>query len=167
MDICDAWAQKRGYLTAKASRPDTYRAANELLRMSLDGKLCVSLRPRGYSDELNSKWECHEETLRLKETIASVEAIAKEHKSRVNAEQRRGGGNQNDPAASGQLSDSFDEQAESDDDGDDGDAASDNYYRNYYHDFESTDEKDRTETNDTDADVIGNKFNVLATSDDL
>jgi hypothetical protein len=25
MDICDAWAVKRGYFTAKAARPDMYR----------------------------------------------------------------------------------------------------------------------------------------------
>ncbi|XP_050419959.1 guanine nucleotide-binding protein-like 1 isoform X2 [Adelges cooleyi] len=49
MDICDSWAIKRGFLTARAGRPDTYRAANHLLRMSLDGKICLSLRPEGFT----------------------------------------------------------------------------------------------------------------------
>ncbi|RMZ92943.1 guanine nucleotide-binding -like 1, partial [Brachionus plicatilis] len=39
LDICEAWAIKRGYFTAKASRPDVFRAANELLRMTLDGAI--------------------------------------------------------------------------------------------------------------------------------
>lgn len=43
------WAIKRGFLTAKAGRPDTYRAANNLLRMALDGKICLSLRPPGFT----------------------------------------------------------------------------------------------------------------------
>ncbi|KRT80395.1 50S ribosome-binding GTPase [Oryctes borbonicus] len=48
MDVCDGWAKKRGYLTAKAARLDSYRAANSLLRMALDGKICLSLMPPGY-----------------------------------------------------------------------------------------------------------------------
>ncbi|XP_075989652.1 nucleostemin 4 [Anticarsia gemmatalis] len=47
-DICDGWAKKKGYLTAKAARLDTYRAANSLLRMALDGKICLWLRPTGF-----------------------------------------------------------------------------------------------------------------------
>lgn len=48
MDICDAWAKKRGYFTAKAARLDTYRAANNILRMALDGKICLNLKPPNY-----------------------------------------------------------------------------------------------------------------------
>ncbi|XP_053694874.1 guanine nucleotide-binding protein-like 1 [Sabethes cyaneus] len=48
IDVCDAWATKRGFLTAKAARPDTYRAANSILRMALDGKITLSLKPAGY-----------------------------------------------------------------------------------------------------------------------
>ncbi|KAG7306646.1 hypothetical protein JYU34_008063 [Plutella xylostella] len=59
-DICDGWAKKRGYLTAKAARLDTYRAANSLLRMALDGKICLWLRPPGYSKE-KEKWETCDE----------------------------------------------------------------------------------------------------------
>ncbi len=29
LDVCEAWAVKRGYFTAKASRPDVNRASNE------------------------------------------------------------------------------------------------------------------------------------------
>lgn len=49
IDVCDAWAIKRGFLTAKAARPDTYRAANNILRMALDGKITLSLKPPGYT----------------------------------------------------------------------------------------------------------------------
>ena len=44
-----AWAEKRGFLTAKAARPDTYRADNNLLRLAVEGRLCLCLRPEGYT----------------------------------------------------------------------------------------------------------------------
>lgn len=44
-----AWAERRGYKTAKAARNDVYRAANSLLRLAIDGRLCLCLRPPGYS----------------------------------------------------------------------------------------------------------------------
>lgn len=50
MDVCAAWAIKRCFLTAKTGRPDYYRAANSILRMALDGKLTLTLRPVGYGD---------------------------------------------------------------------------------------------------------------------
>ena len=43
------WATKRGFLTAKAGRPDVYRAANNLLRMALDGRLCLCMRPPNFT----------------------------------------------------------------------------------------------------------------------
>lgn len=46
---CLAWAERRGYKTAKAARNDVYRAANSLLRLAIDGRLCLCLRPPGYS----------------------------------------------------------------------------------------------------------------------
>lgn len=136
LDICEAWALKRGYFTAKASRPDTFRAANELLRMALDGRLCLALRPRRYTIEYESTWRNHEDTRRLNEMIESVEKIAKENKGNL-------------------------EDLEHSDDDDDDDEASDSN-GGYYRDEESTDDKDRTETNEED---LGNKFNVLATDD--
>lgn len=43
-----AWAERKGYKTAKAARNDVYRAANSLLRLAVDGRLCLCLRPSGY-----------------------------------------------------------------------------------------------------------------------
>lgn len=47
-DICDAWAEKRGFITAKAARNDTYRAANNILRMAVEGKICLCMTPPGF-----------------------------------------------------------------------------------------------------------------------
>ena len=59
-DICEAWALKRGFLTAKAARPDVYRAANHMLRMALDGRtLCLAFFPPNYTKERVSKWSTH------------------------------------------------------------------------------------------------------------
>ncbi|KAK3927256.1 Guanine nucleotide-binding protein-like 1 [Frankliniella fusca] len=60
MDICDGWAKKRGFLTAKAARLDSYRAANHLLRMSLEGKICMCLYPPGYTSK-KEFWATHPE----------------------------------------------------------------------------------------------------------
>ncbi|ROL48168.1 Guanine nucleotide-binding protein-like 1 [Anabarilius grahami] len=57
-DVCEAWAEKRGYKTAKAARNDVYRAANSLLRLAIDGRLCLCLRPPGYSQS-KDEWESH------------------------------------------------------------------------------------------------------------
>ncbi|CAH4033027.1 unnamed protein product [Pieris brassicae] len=59
-DVCDGWAKKRGYLTAKAARLDTYRAANALLRMALDGKICLWLPPPGFADDREKLESCEE-----------------------------------------------------------------------------------------------------------
>ncbi|MEJ1271090.1 hypothetical protein NN561_001923 [Cricetulus griseus] len=50
-DICEAWAEKRGYKTAKAARNDVYRAANSLLRLAVDGRLSLCFHPPGYSEQ--------------------------------------------------------------------------------------------------------------------
>eukprot|EP00731_Ephydatia_muelleri_P024906 Em0016g1177a len=50
-DICDAWAKQCGYLTAKAARPDSHRAANSILRLATDGKISMYFRPPGFSHE--------------------------------------------------------------------------------------------------------------------
>ncbi|KAJ8392925.1 hypothetical protein AAFF_G00071290 [Aldrovandia affinis] len=65
-DVCEAWAERRGYKTAKAARNDAYRAANSLLRLAIDGRLCLCLWPPGYSSQ-RDKWESHQE---LPEIIA-------------------------------------------------------------------------------------------------
>lgn len=72
MDICDAFALKRGFLTAKAARPDTYRAANSILRMALDGKITLSLKPRGYHQR-REFWETHIEL----ESVEAIQALGK------------------------------------------------------------------------------------------
>lgn len=58
-DVCEAWAIKRGFRTAKAARPDVYRAANHLLRMALDGRtLCLAFHPEGYVANMD-EWVNH------------------------------------------------------------------------------------------------------------
>jgi len=44
-----AWALKRGFVTAKAARADVHRAANSILRMAVEGRLCLCLRPPGFT----------------------------------------------------------------------------------------------------------------------
>ncbi|XP_046588951.1 guanine nucleotide-binding protein-like 1 isoform X4 [Neodiprion lecontei] len=58
MDICDGWAAKRSYLTARTARFDCYRSANSILRMALDGKICIYAYPIGWSVD-KDKWEKH------------------------------------------------------------------------------------------------------------
>jgi len=58
MYVCyAAWALKRGFLTAKAARPDVYRAANNILRMALEGRLCLCLCPPSYTLR-QGQWRC-------------------------------------------------------------------------------------------------------------
>jgi hypothetical protein len=52
--LCDfftAWAKQRGFLTAKAARLDAYRGANHMLRMALDGKICLCFYPPDFTAE--------------------------------------------------------------------------------------------------------------------
>lgn len=72
MDICDAFALKRGFLTAKAARPDSYRAANSILRMALDGKITLSLGPKGYYQR-KEFWETHLEL----DSVKEIQALGK------------------------------------------------------------------------------------------
>lgn len=75
-DICEGWAIKRGFMTKRAARPDEARAANHLLRLSLEGRICLFLRPPNYSAE-ETKWETHPD---VKE-IASIQALEQDAKS--------------------------------------------------------------------------------------
>ncbi|XP_003217991.1 guanine nucleotide-binding protein-like 1 [Anolis carolinensis] len=63
-DVCEAWAEKRGYKTARGARNDVYRAANSLLRLVVDGRLCVCMRPPGYTAH-KAMWEHHIETTEI------------------------------------------------------------------------------------------------------
>lgn len=50
--ICEEYAQKCGFITSKAGRPDTYRAANFILRQVIDGKIILSWTPPGFKEDL-------------------------------------------------------------------------------------------------------------------
>ncbi|XP_064649290.1 guanine nucleotide-binding protein-like 1 [Lineus longissimus] len=65
-DVCEAWAEKRSFVTARARRNDTYRAANNILRLAVEGRLCLCMRPPGYTNN-KSDWENHAETLLIAE----------------------------------------------------------------------------------------------------
>ncbi|XP_022322756.2 guanine nucleotide-binding protein-like 1 [Crassostrea virginica] len=71
-DICETWALKKGFFTAKAARPDAYRAANQLLRMALVGRICLCLRPQGYTAN-EEFWNHHQETKQLSEELHKYE----------------------------------------------------------------------------------------------
>lgn len=51
IDICDGWAIKRNYVTARTARWDSYRAANSLLRLSLEGKICLHIYPPNWTED--------------------------------------------------------------------------------------------------------------------
>ncbi|XP_039625919.1 guanine nucleotide-binding protein-like 1 isoform X1 [Polypterus senegalus] len=72
-DICEAWAEKRGYKTAKAARNDVYRAANSLLRLATDGRLCLCMQPPEYG-KCKADWERNPETAE----IAALQAAVKQ-----------------------------------------------------------------------------------------
>lgn len=58
MDICDGWAIKKDFKNARSGRLDSYRAANSLLRMALEGKICLYVYPPNWTNE-KEKWENH------------------------------------------------------------------------------------------------------------
>lgn len=67
MEICEQWATKRGYFAAKSSRPDVYRAANQILRMALDGRtVCLTFYPPDYLKQLETVWKTHPELKAIK-----------------------------------------------------------------------------------------------------
>lgn len=50
--LCEEFALKCGFLTSKAGRPDTYRAANFILRQVIDGKILLNWTPIGFQEDL-------------------------------------------------------------------------------------------------------------------
>ncbi|KAJ1949822.1 hypothetical protein IWQ62_006672, partial [Dispira parvispora] len=46
--LCEAYAIRRGFFTSRVRRPDVYRAANTLLRMTVDGRILLSFKPPGF-----------------------------------------------------------------------------------------------------------------------
>ncbi|KAK0093821.1 hypothetical protein PV326_012553 [Microctonus aethiopoides] len=78
IDICDGWAAKRNYMTARTARLDTYRAANSLLRMTLEGKICLFIYPVGWTSN-KVKWENHPDVEMIKWIQASNHRNATVH----------------------------------------------------------------------------------------
>ncbi|KAM4696605.1 guanine nucleotide-binding protein-like 1 [Rhinophrynus dorsalis] len=105
--ICEAWADKRGYKTAKASRSDTYRAANSLLRLAVDGRLCLCMRPPGYSLQKEA-WEQHPDT---KEMAAHSQA-----QGRSSSESSSGREEEEEISSSGEEEEERDRDADEEED---------------------------------------------------
>ena len=85
-DICEGWAIKRGYITARSNRPDIHRAANHILRMTLEGKITLTLEPPGYRQSLQS-WGEHPDLQVISELLGNnleneeeVEQISEENR---------------------------------------------------------------------------------------
>uniref|UniRef100_A0A671SRG0 Guanine nucleotide-binding protein-like 1 n=1 Tax=Sinocyclocheilus anshuiensis TaxID=1608454 RepID=A0A671SRG0_9TELE len=105
-DVCEAWAERRGYKTAKAARNDVYRAANGLLRLAIDGRLCLCLRPPGYAQS-KDEWESHPD---LAEIIA-LQGRKEEEDECVDREDDEG-------ESSSELEEDNDRNADDDEDAD-------------------------------------------------
>jgi len=73
--ICEQFAFKKGFVTARTSRPDTYRAANMILRFALDGRICLSLEPPAYKQE---QWKNHKDAELADEITALKHEAEKE-----------------------------------------------------------------------------------------
>jgi len=65
--LTELFAIKKGFTTARTARPDTYRAANMILRFALDGRICLTFEPPGYKE---SEWTDHPDTLLAEEVTA-------------------------------------------------------------------------------------------------
>jgi len=66
--ICSGWAELRKYTTARTSRPDTYRAANQILRMALEGKICLAFEPPHFDQK---DFENEPDTIFVREVLGS------------------------------------------------------------------------------------------------
>ena len=64
--ISQAWAERRGFFTSRTSRPDTFRAANELLRMALEGVICLYFTPANFE---KSNYSNHPDTEFVKDVL--------------------------------------------------------------------------------------------------
>uniref|UniRef100_A0A8C5QJ13 Guanine nucleotide-binding protein-like 1 n=1 Tax=Leptobrachium leishanense TaxID=445787 RepID=A0A8C5QJ13_9ANUR len=111
--ICEAWADKRGYKTAKAARSDTYRAANSILRLAVDGRLCMCMRPPGYALQKES-WEQHPDTI---EIIAHIQAQAGDKdSSNSDGEEEEEEEEEDDISSSGEETEERDRDADEEED---------------------------------------------------
>ncbi|XP_052003214.1 guanine nucleotide-binding protein-like 1 [Xyrauchen texanus] len=105
-DVCEAWAERRGYKTAKAARNDVYRAANSLLRLAIDGRHCLCLQPPGYTQSKDD-WESHPD---LSEIIA-LQGTTEEEEECGEREDEEG-------ESSSELEEEHDRDADDDEDAD-------------------------------------------------
>ncbi|KAM9487831.1 guanine nucleotide-binding protein-like 1 [Clarias gariepinus] len=110
-DVCEAWAERRGYKTARAARNDAYRSANSLLRLAMDGRLCLSLRPPGYTQN-KEKWESHADL---------PEIIVLQGRSTRPEDEENGDRDEEDEESSSEPEEEDDRDADEDADGDDED----------------------------------------------
>ncbi|GAB6020129.1 Guanine nucleotide-binding-like protein 1 [Chamberlinius hualienensis] len=77
LDICEAYAELKGFKTARAARNDAYRAANSILRMALDGTFCLCLRPPGYSQQIET-WSSHPDIGEIEKIILRKKHLTEE-----------------------------------------------------------------------------------------
>ncbi|XP_027195761.2 nucleostemin 4 [Dermatophagoides pteronyssinus] len=77
-DICEGWAEKRGFRTARTNRPDIYRAANSLLRIALDGRtICLAFQPTIYQERGKDYWSSHSDKKKI-EAIQNLKFVVEE-----------------------------------------------------------------------------------------
>lgn len=84
IDICEAWAMARGFVTAKAARPDTNRAANHILRMALGGQIVLYLLPPAFVAK-EDEWKAHD-GIKEVETIKALGLSDDLHELEENSE---------------------------------------------------------------------------------
>lgn len=72
-DICESFAQKKGFMVARKKYPDASRGANLLLRMAVQGQIVMSFTPPGF---LISDWSENDEVITLKK-MAQVDHSAR------------------------------------------------------------------------------------------
>ena len=78
-DVCELWAENRGYVTARSNRPDVSRAANHILRMALDGKITLNFLPPGYvTQNLAHDYENHPQLVQIAHLLGQNESEEKE-----------------------------------------------------------------------------------------
>ncbi|CAH1390032.1 unnamed protein product [Nezara viridula] len=122
MDVCDGWALKRGFYTARAARLDTYRAANHLLRLALDGKIPFCMRPPDYT-KTEDQWKSHHDV----HTVEWIQAATKVHQqefvlSEEEDSDEEAKGSVTGSTKTGVSHEGEDEEEEEDDSDDDDDA---------------------------------------------
>ncbi|KAK9500051.1 hypothetical protein O3M35_001392 [Rhynocoris fuscipes] len=144
IDICDGWALKKGFKTARAARLDTYRAANHLLRQALEGKIPLCLYPPGYASN-KEKWKKHPDV----QTVEWIQALSPQDDKH-------------------ELTVTESESSEQDDDDDDGSLSSAGGRTSSHSKYKRNDSSEGDEDEDEDDDdiVAINKFQALNTSAD-